>query len=77
MLRWFKNLIDAVLGMEKVVLNAQNKILQLVGVGDDWNRAEAVCSRFRELKQLFVDALLAAMEGRASLQSLLNTGALS
>lgn len=72
----FNTLIDMVSEIEKPVLEAQNGILQLVGIGDDWNRAEMVCMRFRELRQMLTDASLGAMEGRSVLQTLFSEGQL-
>ncbi len=72
----FEALIDALSEIEKEVLSAQNINLQLVGIGDNWDKADSICSRFRELKVMLMDMLLGAIEGRPSLQSLLNIGAL-
>ena len=64
----FDELLNDVSNLKHLVLEAQHNILQLVGIGEDWNEAKRVCVQFRELKAMLNDASQGAMQGRSCLQ---------
>ena len=51
---------------------AQHEILQLVGIGEGWQNAEDVCSKFGELKNMLLDAALGAILGQDELSSMVH-----